>query len=451
MPPSPAKPGPADSDWRKIHRLALPTTLVAFAQGGSQMLEVWFVGQLGTEALAGYALVLPLLLLLQMTSAGAMGGGVSSAIARALGAGQANQAADLVWHALAIAVAMGLLYTVIVEVFGRAIFSAMGARGGALAHAVTYSSWLFAGATLAWITNTLAAVLRGAGNMRLPARIMSVLWPSQALASGALLLGTDMGLAGAGLAYTVTLGVAAGVMAWAIVSGGAGFKPAARFDPQLDLFGKILSVGAIATVMAFIANLNTVLVTRIIAGEGVAAIAAYGIGVRLEFMMIPLAFGIGAALTTLVGMAVGRGDWPAARRIAWTGGAMSAGLAGSVGAMVALFPGVFSRIFSADPAVQAATRLYLVIVGPSFAGLGLGMALYFASQGAGRMRVPFMAALARLSLAVGGGWWLSGHFGMAGAFMGVAAALVSYGVIVAAGIRPGLWGPKVVQVAPPPP
>jgi Na+-driven multidrug efflux pump len=194
--------------------------------------------------------------------------------------------------------------------------------------------------------------------------------------------------------------------------------------------------------MAFIANLNTVLVTRIIADEGIAAIAAYGIGVRLEFMMIPLAFGIGAALTTLVGMAVGRGDWKGARRVAWTGALMSGGLAGGVGLMVSLWPTFFSRIFSADPAVQAATRLYLVIVGPSFAGLGVGMALYFASQGAGRMRIPFVAALSRLTLAVGGGWALSTQFGMAGAFMGVAAALVSYGAIVASGVRPGYWGPK---------
>jgi putative MATE family efflux protein len=437
MPPDTTEP-----DWKRIYRLALPTTLVAFAQGAGQMLEVWFVGHLGTEALAGYALVLPLLLLLQGTSSGAMGGGVSSAIARALGGGRPKEAADLVWHAMVIAVGMGVLYTFVVEVFGEKLFSAMGGRGAVLDHAVSYSSWLFAGATLAWITNTLAAVLRGAGNMRLPARIMLVMWPAQALLSGVLLMGTKMGLAGAGLAYSLGFLAAAGVMGYAILSGGAGFKPAARFDPQMALFGKILSVGAIATVMAFIANLNTVLVTRIIADEGIAAIAAYGIGVRLEFMMIPLAFGIGAALTTLVGMAVGRGDWKGARRVAWTGALMSGGLAGGVGLMVSLFPTFFSRIFSADPAVQAATRLYLVIVGPSFAGLGVGMAFYFASQGAGRMRIPFVAALSRLTLAVGGGWALSTQFGMAGAFMGVAAALFSYGAIVAWGVRPGYWGPK---------
>jgi Na+-driven multidrug efflux pump len=160
--------------------------------------------------------------------------------------------------------------------------------------------------------------------------------------------------------------------------------------------------------------------------------------------MIPLAYGIGAALTALVGMRVGAGDWAGARITAWRGGALAGAIAGLIGLGVMLAPWPLARAFAAQREVQEAIRLYLVVVGPSFAALGLGMALYFASQGAGRMRVPFLASLARIAVAVMGGTWAGNRFGLVGLFAAVAAALASYGLIVASSVRPGVWSARRV-------
>ena len=108
-----------------LFRLAWPNVLIMFAQAATGLIETFWVGMLGTDALAGMALVFPGVMLMQMFSAGAMGGGISSAIARALGAGKRDEADALVLHALAINLAIGLAFTAALLLFGRPLYRAM--------------------------------------------------------------------------------------------------------------------------------------------------------------------------------------------------------------------------------------------------------------------------------------------------------------------------------------
>jgi Na+-driven multidrug efflux pump len=154
---------------RTLLRMAAPNILVMLAQASTGLVETYFVGKLGTDALAGVALVFPGVMLMQMMSAGAMGGGISSAIARALGGGRRDDADALVLHALVISAVLGLLFTVGVLAGGPALYRALGGSGGSLDAALAYSNIVFAGAILLWVFNTLASVLRGTGNMIVPA------------------------------------------------------------------------------------------------------------------------------------------------------------------------------------------------------------------------------------------------------------------------------------------
>ena len=231
------------------------------------------------------------------------------------------------------------------------------------------------------------------------------------------------------------------LMAAVVMAGGAGFTPHLMTPLRGALFARILSVGLVACAMATIANLATILATARIAAHGPAVVAGYGISARMEFLMIPLAFGLGSALTALVGRAVGAGDWAGARRIAWTGGLLALGVTGAVALPVALFPAATAAAFTADPAVQAVAAEALGIIGWAMPGFGIGMALYFAAMGAGRMAWPVAAALARIGLAVGGGWLLAdvAGFGLTGQFVAVALGITAYGAICAAAVRPGVW------------
>jgi Na+-driven multidrug efflux pump len=424
---------------RAILALAAPTALVSLLQVAGQLFETWLAARQGTAALAGWAVVLPFALLLQMMSVGAMGGGVASAIARALGAGRREEAAALVLHAVLIAIAAAACFALPLALAPQAILGAIGGPEAAAA-AAGYAAWLFgAGALPAWLANTLGSVLRGGGRHALAARVLAAAWAAYPPLAWLLVEGIGLGLPGLGLAYAAVFWAAAVAMGGVVLRGGAGFVPQLRIAPQRAMFARILSVGLVACGLALVANLTTMLVTAQLAARGAAAVAAYGISARLEFLMIPLAFGIGSALTALVGRAVGEGDWAEARRLAWTGGALAFVLAAACGAAVALFPESFARAFTDDAEVVAIAARALTIIGPAYGAFGLGMAMYFAAQGAGRMGWPMAAALSRFTLAVGGGALLGPFLGLEGHFLAVALGLLAYGALTAAAVRPSVW------------
>ena len=154
-------------------RLAWPNILVMLAQASTGLIETWWVSHLGTDALAGMALVFPVVMLMQMVSAGAMGGGISSAVARALGGGRCDEADALVLHAVIVNVALGAFFSIVMLVFGPSIYRVLGGTDGELQTALRYSNVVFAGNVLLWLMNGLASVIRGTGNMLVPAMVIS--------------------------------------------------------------------------------------------------------------------------------------------------------------------------------------------------------------------------------------------------------------------------------------
>src|SRR3954452_6283131 len=135
---------------RTLLGLAWPNVAVMVAQASTGLIETFWVSRLGTDALAGMALVFPGFMMMQMLSVGAMGGGISSAIARALGSGRRDDADALVLHALLINGALGLVFSIAVVVFGRQLYTALGGEGGSLEAALAYSNVVFAGTWLVW-------------------------------------------------------------------------------------------------------------------------------------------------------------------------------------------------------------------------------------------------------------------------------------------------------------
>ena len=161
-------------------------------------------------------------------------------------------------------------------------------------------------------------------------------------------------------------------------------------------------------------------------------------------LMVPLAFGIGSGLTTLVGVAVGANDWKRAVRVAWIGSGVAFGLIGAFGWIVALFAEGWSRLFTSDPQVIAATVAYITHVAPFYCLFGLGMTLSFASQGAGRMKAPFFAGIARMIVATAGGWFAVERLGLGldGVFTAIAAGIILFGAMIAGPLLIKPWQPK---------
>jgi putative MATE family efflux protein len=426
-------------------RLAAPNMLVMLAQTSVGLVETYFVGKLGTAALAGVALAFPLVMLMQMMSAGAMGGGISSAIARALGAGRRADADALALHALVIALAFGAGFTIALLAGGRALYAAMGGSGASLAAALTYSNVVFAGAVLVWLFNSLANVIRGSGNMTVPAMVTCVGVLVLIPLSPCLIFGLGplprLGVGGGAVAVLIYYAIGSLVL--------AGYLRAPRSIVRLGLKGArlrwplfcdILRVGLVAALITVATNLTIAIATALVGGFGPAAIAGYGVGSRLEYLLIPLVFGLGGPLVAMVGTSIGAGRRDRALRIAWIGAAIAAAVCEFIGCWAALFPRAWLSLFDSDPAMIEAGSRYLQVVGPVYGLFGLGMALYFASQGAGRLLWPLLANLARLLIAAVGGFLalrLTGS--LTGVFVALAAALATFGLINAVAVACGAW------------
>jgi putative MATE family efflux protein len=414
-------------------RLSAPGVLLVLFQSMVSVGDTYFVGRLGTGPLAGLALVFPLIMLLQMTSAGAMGGGVSSAVARALGSGSPALARRLVVHALAIAVFMGLAFTSLVVFSGPWIYALLGGAGATLDHALAYSNIVFAGAVAVWVANTLSSVLRGTGNMLTPALTLIGAAMIHLPLSGYLV--ARIGIAGAAIAYVSTFGVAALVMA--VVVWRSALRPR-RGDWTLEwrLFREILRVGAISSLNALQTVVTAVLITGFVGRYGAAALAGYGVGLRLELLQIPLVFAVGQALVVMVGINIGAGRAARAKRVAWLGAGLAAATCLAIGLTVALFPTAWVGLFSSDAAVLDAGARYLRTVAPFYPLLAAGIALYFASQGAGRVLPPMLAGTARLALVVAGGL---AAVSLQALFTVIAAAMIAYGLLTVWFVASARW------------
>jgi putative MATE family efflux protein len=429
-------------------RLAAPNMLVMLVQASTGLIETYFVGKLGTDALAGVALVFPGLMLMQMVSAGAMGGGISSAIARALGGGRRADADAFVAHALAISVVLGCAFSLAVIAGGPWLYRTLGGQGAALDAALVYSNVVFAGAILLWVFNTLASVLRGTGNMLVPAAVICagavVLIPL----SPALIFGWGpfprLGVAGGGAAIVLYYAAGTAVLAGYLWAGRSVLRPRLRgIKLRWPLFREILQVGAVAALTSLLTNLTIGVTTGLVGAHGPAAIAGFGVGSRLEYLLVPLTFGLGAPLVALVGTNIGAGRRTRAVRIAWIGAAVAFALTETIGLAAAAFPAAWLSLFDRDPAMLAAGTAYLRSVGPFYGFFGLGMALYFASQGAGRLLWPLVAGIVRLAIAVGGGWLMLRASGdLSHVFLALGAALAAYGLIIAAAVAGGAWSPR---------
>jgi putative MATE family efflux protein len=429
-------------------RLAAPSVAVMTTQALVSTADAYWVARLGPEALAGVSLVFPLIMLMQTMSAGGMGGGVASAVARALGGARRDDANALVVHAVLVAVAMGGLFTLAVVGAGPAAYRAMGGQAGVLEAALTYSNVVFAGALVPWLFNTLGSVVRGAGNMAVPAIVMVATGLVQLALCPVLVLGLAgarrLGVAGAAVAMVAAFSVGS-VILLVYVGSGRGLVALSlrRHRLRLALFADILRVGAPGALNTVLTNLTVVLLTGLVGPFGTYALAGYGLGARLEYLQIPLVFGFGGALVTMVGTNIGAGRLARAERVAWVGAALAAGVTGAIGLTAAVAPSLWMGLFTAEPAVVDAGSTYLRIVGPCYGFFGLGLALYFASQGAGRLLWPLVAGFVRLVVAAAGGWlatrWLGG--GLPALYAAIALAFVCFGATVALAIKAGAWRP----------
>jgi Na+-driven multidrug efflux pump len=321
-----------------------------------------------------------------------------------------------------------------------------------LANAVGYGQIFFGGAVLPWLMNSMAAILRGTGNMKLPSLMILSSAVCQIILGGTLGLGLgpipQFGMRGVAAGSLMAYSISILVMGWYLFSGRARFVPKIRgLRIKRAMFIDILKVGAVSCLSPMQSVLTISIFTHLLAGFGTEILAGYGVGARLEFMLTSVAFAVGIASVPMIGMAVGAERIARARRIAWTAGFVSFVSVGLIGTLIAIFPDLWVNIFTGDAGVRAASRQYLSTAAPMYAFIGLASSMYFSSQGAAKVVGPVLAQSARLLFIAGGGWWLSTHHATAANYFALAAASMGVlGVLSASSVILTRWGPRPDRV-----
>jgi putative MATE family efflux protein len=428
-------------------RLAAPNILNLIAFVAVITFDGFFLGKIGTDALAGASLAFPWIMLVLQTTNSGMGAGVSSAVARALGAGSRERADELTFHAFLLALALGAIFATVMLLAAPSLFGWMGGRDKMLVDALAYANAAFGGAVCITVLNLLGNAVRGTGNMSLHASVLVGCVIAHIALAPALMFGYGpfpaLGPAGAGWGLVIPFGVGSLIMIGYLRSS----RSIVRLNfsgvaPRWALFADILKVGVPGLVNTAITNLSVVILTGIAGQFGPQAAIGYAMGSRLEYIMQPIAFGFGTAIVAMVGTNWGAKQHDRARRIAWTGAVTIALVCGTLGLIVAVRPSIWLGLFSDDIEVARLGASYLRIVGPLYVCFGLGLGLFFVCQGYGRGFAAMTANAVRLVVSAGAGlaavYWLG--LGVSGLFAAIAAGFCIYAALTAL---------AVIRVSPP--
>jgi putative MATE family efflux protein len=382
---------------RAIVRLALPTTGVMVIATTSNVLHTYYVSRLGADAIAAVSLVFPISLLAITIMAGGVGAGASSAIARALGGGNARDAVAIAETAMTLATAIGIAFALVILVGAPRIFAIMGGRGAILDAAVLYARILFGGAVVTFSSSMLDSIMRGEGNVRIPSIWASVSLVAQIALTPIVMFVVGLGLIGAPLAM-LTAQLLATVPRARYVFGGRGIvRPSFwRLAFHSAALRDVLRVGIPASLATTVNYVGIMVLTGLLARFGDEHLAAYGLATRMDFLLLSFAYGFGAAVLTLVGMATGARQPDRALTYVIRAGAMMVALLAVAGCILSWRPDLWIGLFTQDAGIHAVGSDYFRIIGLSYPFMGVSMVIAFAFQGLGRATVPLALMLTRV-------------------------------------------------------
>jgi putative MATE family efflux protein len=431
--------GPIPSTMLRIATPNLAVNVILIAVTAS--VDAHFVGRLGLDALAGLALVFPLLMLMQQMANMAIGGAIAASVARALGGGRPAEARALSCHAMLIALSGALVCSAVFVLGGPAIYRLLGGRGAILAAALEYSNVIFAGAFAYWLLGALTSIVRGTGQAAILAWVYVgaealhiALVPLLVFGAGPV---PALGITGAGLATVISFVASASALAWYLASDRTAITLSFRgVRLERRLFGEILRVGAPMSLAPVLNSGSLAALTTYAGLLGATSLAAFGAAVRLEYLLYPLNFSMGAAVLAMMGSNIGAKQFARAGRVAWIGLAMSVCAMASVSVLAIAAPDLWTRLFSHDPQILAAAAGYLAIVGLAYPFVA-GTLLNSAFQSTRQPQWPLAAMTCRLVVVIAGGW-IAVHVlqaGLAGIAVITALGLLTMGGVLIGAFR----------------
>ena len=390
---------------------ATPSLVQILVQSAIAVVEIFLLSRLGTDVLAGISAVFPIVTLFVAITTVGMGGAISSAVARSLGAGNVSEAQALAAHAILLSLIFGAISTAALIFFGPEIYGLLGARGASLNQALSYSNIVFGGSICLWLLGGLTAIVRGTGDMKTPARIAIFRAAAALPLFGMLIFGwgpvAGFGIAGAATAMLIyyTMGVI-GLVVHLQSAKSPIHLAFLDFRPRWQLFSRILKVALLSSLQILVSNVALIAITAYVAHFGIEALAGYGLAARVELLISSMVLALGVGTTTMVGTCVGAGLEARARRVALVSCLLAAAIFAAIGLGVAFSGRSIAGLFTNVEGVVFAASGYFYATGMVYGFMAAFVILFSAYQGWGRATAPLLVSLLRVAIVLAGGWML---------------------------------------------
>ena len=377
---------------RAVFLLAVPMVLELVLESLFAVADIFFVGQLGPEAVAAVGLTESLMFLLYSVAMG-LAMAVTAVVARRIGEGQREAAGGAAVQAIALGILGSLPFAIAGLLFAPDLLTLMGADAETLAHGVPYMRWALGGNVVVMLLFVINAIYRGAGDAAIAMRVLWVANGLNLVLDPILIFGWGpipaMGVEGAGIATVTGRGIGVAMQLWILFRGGEHIRV---LRSQLRWDGPVLfnivrtSLGGIGQMI--VAMTSWIFLVRILASIGSEAVAAATIVIRIMMFMIMPAWGMSNAAATLVGQNLGAGEPGRAEASVWHIGWYNMAYLVGVSLLFFFFPTELVGFFSADPAVVAIGGEWLRILSYSFFVYGWWMVAVQAFNGAGDTATP---------------------------------------------------------------
>jgi putative MATE family efflux protein len=431
---------------RAIYRLAWPAMASMMMVNIFNLVDAFWVGQLGTSALGGMtasAFVVWCVHAVAML----VGTGVNAVVARRIGQGEPGEAGRAGAHGLALALALALVVMGAVLPLQQGLFQILGLDDALRGAASAYLVPILYGFPAVTLWYTVEAIFRGSGDTRTPMVVLCVTLLLNALIDPVLIFGLGpaprLGIAGAAWATVLAHGI--GVLAGLALLRRRSVWPTLR-APSARLCWTLVRIGAPIAFNSFFFSVIYILLTPIIATFGGAAVAAVGVGHRVEGLSYFTCIGFATAASTLVGQHLGAGHVERAERAAWLSTRYAALFMACLSVAFLVGAPAIYRVFSSDPRVIVQGSDYLRIVALFETCMALELVLEGAFAGAGNSLPPMVVSVPLTALRIPAAYLLAVKLGLGaeGIYWAISVSTGLKGAVMGLWFSRGRW--KQVEV-----
>ena len=397
----------------------------------AQLIEAVYLGMLGTDELAAVSFTFPVVMVLQSVAMG-MGVGASSIIARTMGAGDREQVRRLVTHCILLSTGLLLVLAVLCRAYAEPIFGLLGAEGHILELVILYMDIWFLGLPLFALSMIGTGLIRAVGNAAIPGIVMTLGSVLQVIFSPFLIFGFGpipaFGIEGAAISFGLARAISFTLCYYVII---------VREDlitrtltGIIDSWKSILHVGLPAMATNLIMPVTMGIITRLLSGHGPEVVAGFGIGSRIDALMVMIVMAVASSAGPFIGQNWGAGQYDRidtalslTNRFALVWGVIAF-------AIMLMFGEFFVSLINQDPKVVETATWYLVIIPLSIGFMGMTAISSSCFNAMGKPMPPLVISIARMFVVyvpmaiLFNHWW-----GYVGIFLATSVSTVILGIV----------------------